>query len=223
MKVGFINVNAPRDSVLRNILWADIESLVNSVNAVWIIFGDFNVVRRAEEIAGSLFDLGEANSFKEEHTSRPQFFSSLFRKLSNSDASFLELSISLDEVKEALWSFASSKSPGPNGINFYFIKSYWDVLKSTFWDCVKCFEASGSFSKGCNPLFIVLILKKSDPLGFSDYSPVSLIGCVYKVISKILAIWLAKMDHLKDRKLLLFKGDFEKAFDSVNWNFSLMS
>ncbi|GKB06328.1 putative RNA-directed DNA polymerase, eukaryota, reverse transcriptase zinc-binding domain protein, partial [Tanacetum coccineum] len=145
--------------------------------------------------------------FKEEHTPRPQFFSSLFRKLSNSDASFLELSISLDEVKEALWSCASSKSPGPNGINFHFTKSYWDVLKSTFWDYVKCFKASGSFSKGCNPLFIVLILKKSDPSDSRIIVPQILDG-------RLIANEIIQMDHLKDRKLLLFKGDFEKAFDS---------
>ncbi|GKC46245.1 RNA-directed DNA polymerase, eukaryota [Tanacetum coccineum] len=65
VKVGFINVYAPQDSILKNNLWADIENLVNSVNVVWIIFGDFNVVRCAEERAGSLFDLGEANSFND--------------------------------------------------------------------------------------------------------------------------------------------------------------
>ncbi|GJW80372.1 RNA-directed DNA polymerase, eukaryota [Tanacetum coccineum] len=79
---------------------------------------------------------------------------------------------------------------------------------------------------------------------------VSNIGCVYKVISKILASRLAKvissvigpnqtafisdkqildgclianeiirMTSIKNHKLLLFKVDFEKAFDSVSWSF----
>ncbi|GKB96500.1 hypothetical protein Tco_0982637, partial [Tanacetum coccineum] len=106
--------------------------------------------------------------FKEDNASRPRFFSPLFRKLSNFDALFLESSISFNE----------------------------DVLKGCFWDYVKYFEASGSFAKGYNPSFIVLIPKKSDPLRFSDYRPISLIGCIYKVISKILSIRLAKISVL---------------------------
>ncbi|GJZ61349.1 putative RNA-directed DNA polymerase, eukaryota, reverse transcriptase zinc-binding domain protein [Tanacetum coccineum] len=96
----------------------------------------------------------------------------------------------------------------------------------------------------------MLIPKKKDPLGFFDFRPISLIGCVYKVISKILATRLAKvinsiigpnqsafiegrqilygclvanevirMATFEKHELLLFKVDFEKAFDSVNWNF----
>nr|GEX11649.1 hypothetical protein [Tanacetum cinerariifolium] len=58
-------------------------------------------------------------------------------------------------------------------------------------------EGSAKIAKGCNPSFIVLIPKCSDPLTFSNYRPISLIGS----------------------KLLLFKVDFEKAFDSVSWPF----
>ncbi|GJZ69240.1 reverse transcriptase domain-containing protein [Tanacetum coccineum] len=82
--------------------------------------------------------------------------------------------------------------------------------------------------------------------------PISLIECVYKVISKILGSRLAKvigsiigldqstftkgsqildgclianeivhMAKLEDQRMFLFKVDFGKAFDSVNWNFLL--
>ncbi|GKC14634.1 hypothetical protein Tco_1011416, partial [Tanacetum coccineum] len=114
--------------------------------------------------------------FKEDNASRPRFFSPLFWKLLNSDALFLESSISLNE----------------------------DV-KGCFWDYVKYFEASGSFAKGYNPSFIVLIPKKSDPLRFSDYRPISLIGCIYKVISKILSIRLAKVSILETCNKGVFK------------------
>nr|GEY06240.1 cysteine-rich receptor-like protein kinase [Tanacetum cinerariifolium] len=121
------------------------------------------------------------------------------------DASFLESEFTLAEVKAALWNSSGSKATGHNHINFNFIKR-----------------------------------------------PISLIGCIYKVISKLLASRLAciiqkiirpnQMAFLSGRqildgvlianelvnyakreniKMLLFKIDFEKAFDNVNWIFLL--
>ncbi|GKB92256.1 putative RNA-directed DNA polymerase, partial [Tanacetum coccineum] len=153
------------------------------------------------------------------------------------------------EVKAAVWDCAGTKAPGPDGFNFNFIKTFWDLIKIEFWNCIKHFEETGEIKKGCNPSFIVLIPKKADPISFSDFRPISLIGCVYKVISKLLATRIAKvigsvigpnqsafikgrqildgclvanefirMSMLEDQPLLLFKVDFEKTFDYVNWN-----
>nr|GEW12617.1 putative RNA-directed DNA polymerase, eukaryota [Tanacetum cinerariifolium] len=105
---------------------------------------------------------------------RPRFNCSLFRKLSVEDV-------------------AGAKAPGPCSLNFKFIKAYWEIMKFEFPDCVKYFETSRKITKGCNPSFIGFIPKSIDPLSFSDYRPFSLIGCVYKVISKILALSLAKV------------------------------
>ncbi|GJZ92679.1 transposon TX1 uncharacterized [Tanacetum coccineum] len=124
---------------------------------------------------------------------RPWFHIPLFRKVSTLDAAFLESEIYMDEVKFAMWSCSRSKSPGPDGFNFNFIKTFWDTLKYELFPCIKYFEFTGSFAMGCNPSFIVLIPKVSDPLGFSDYRPISLIGCVYKVVYNIIALRLSKV------------------------------
>ncbi|GJZ97887.1 cysteine-rich receptor-like protein kinase [Tanacetum coccineum] len=389
-KIGLLNIYAPQPSNLKEALWNSIEVLINSVEAAWIVFGDFNVVRNQEEDRvgspnfgpkpfrifdkwigdpdfsnlisnswvlpsavltpdlvlknklknlrqviktwtytkvsapnkirddiishlsdwdvkaedGLINDLkqkcrlrwaveGDENSkffhsllqckyskfnlkgvhingvwcdspemikeaavdhfslrFKENPIPRPYFNSPLFRRLSLMDANSLEATITMDELKEAVWGSAGCKAPGPDGFNFNFIKNYWETLKFDFWNCVKYFESTGNIANGCNPSFIVLIPKKGDPLGFSDYRPISLIGCVYKVISKILANHLSKVissvigpnqtafiagcqilngclianeiirtASLEKLKLLLFKVNFEKAFDSVNWKF----
>ncbi|KHN47625.1 hypothetical protein glysoja_036477, partial [Glycine soja] len=68
-----------------------------------------------------------------------------------------------------------------------------------------------------NASFIALIPKVSDPQGLSDYRPISLIGCVYKIVSKLLAKRLKKA--IKQKHCLVFKVDYEKAYDSVSWNF----
>ncbi|GJU71071.1 transposon TX1 uncharacterized [Tanacetum coccineum] len=177
------------------------------VNCIWLDDPD--------EIKHAAVDYFSSR-FKEPLSSRPAFNSSSFRKLSDCDACSLESSNTVLEIKEAVWGCAGSKAPG-------------------------------KIANGCNPSFIVLIPNKSDPLGFSDYRPICLIGCVYKIISKILANRLAKviasvigpnqsafiagrqildgclianeiirMASLEKTILLLFKVDFEKAFDSVN-------
>ncbi|GJX43860.1 putative RNA-directed DNA polymerase, partial [Tanacetum coccineum] len=141
-----------------------------------------------------------ASRFKELNSNRPLFRSNLFMRLDHSDVSFLESEFTLEEVKEAVWDF--------------------------------------------------LIPKNSDPDDLGDYRPISLIGCMYKVLSKLLSRRLCKVIHKLIRpnqtsflagrqildgnlianeivnyakkeklKLLLFKVDFEKAFDSVNWKF----
>ncbi|GKD03685.1 RNA-directed DNA polymerase, eukaryota [Tanacetum coccineum] len=65
VKVGLINVYAPQASSQKAALWASIESLINSMEAIWVIYGDFNVVRNSDERLGSHFDEGEANAFND--------------------------------------------------------------------------------------------------------------------------------------------------------------
>ena len=106
---------------------------------------------------------------------------------------------------------------------------------------------------GCNSAFITLIPKSKDPGSLNDYRPITLVGIVNKVVSKVLANRLKRVlaplisvnqsAFLADRSIMdgplivnelvewwkkskskafLFKVDFNKAYDNVNWAF-LMS
>jgi hypothetical protein len=55
-----------------------------------------------------------------------------FRKLSYGEAGMLTKPFSSEEVKQAVWDCDSYKSPGPDGVNFGFIKEFWDILKDDF-------------------------------------------------------------------------------------------
>ncbi|GJX02450.1 putative RNA-directed DNA polymerase, eukaryota, reverse transcriptase zinc-binding domain protein [Tanacetum coccineum] len=112
-----------------------------------------------------------------------------------------------------------------------------------FWD-------RGEISHGCNSSFISLIPKTNDPIGLKDFRPISLIGCFYKIIAKVLAERIKKVidgvigsalnafikgrfildgvlvaneavDYLRKSRGqgLIFKIDFEKAYDCVNWDY----
>jgi len=91
------------------------------------------------------------------------------------------------EIVEAINQCGSNKSPGSDGFNFCFIKQNWATLKNDVCQAIKWFHSTGRIPKGCNASFIALVPKKQIPLGVDDYRPISLVGCVYKIVSKILA------------------------------------
>jgi len=49
------------------------------------------------------------------------------------------------------------------------------------------FHLNGEFVASLNATFIRLIPKKADAQNIKDYRPISLIGCIYKLLSKVLA------------------------------------
>lgn len=65
-KVGFINVYAPQDLANKRRLWGDIIAILNADSEVkWIVFGDFNEVRKADERKGTIFNFNNAKVFNE--------------------------------------------------------------------------------------------------------------------------------------------------------------
>ncbi|GJS72132.1 RNA-directed DNA polymerase, eukaryota [Tanacetum coccineum] len=80
-------------------------------------------------------------------------------RLSQEQIMDLENHVSTDEIRKAPWECGENKSPGPDG----------------------------NFLRGCNSSFVALILKVPDAKFVSDFRPISLLGSMYKVITKILA------------------------------------
>ncbi|XP_020220498.1 uncharacterized protein LOC109803368 [Cajanus cajan] len=149
-----------------------------------------------------------------------------------------------------VWSCDGNKCPGPDGFNLRFIKEFWDTLKEDFVGFFDEFFVNGKLVKGVNNSFITLIPKNDNPQGLGDYRPISLIGSVYKVLTKVLANRMSRVmptiisgsqsAFVKGRQILdgvlianevveearrlrralvCFKVDFEKAYDSVNWEY----
>ncbi|GKF11925.1 RNA-directed DNA polymerase, eukaryota, partial [Tanacetum coccineum] len=75
----------------------------------------------------------------------------------------------------------------PDGFTFKFFKKYWSIVGNDVVNAVKEFFSSSTFSNGCNPSFIALIPKVLDAKHLNDFRPISLVGCQYKIIGKILA------------------------------------
>ncbi|GKB60561.1 RNA-directed DNA polymerase, eukaryota [Tanacetum coccineum] len=109
------------------------------------------------------------------------------KKLVQDQADDLERAVTRDEIRKAVWNCGDNKSPGPDGYSFEFFKKYWSFVGSDLCEAVEQFFTNGTFSKGCNSSFIALIPKVMDAKLVSDFRPISLIGSIYKVVTKIIA------------------------------------
>jgi hypothetical protein len=102
-------------------------------------------------------------------------------------------SFSVEEVKAAIWGYDSYKSPGPDGVNFGFLKESWSDMQVDIMRFITEFHMNGKLSKGINSMFITLIPKVDCPQKLHDFRPISLVGSLYKILAKVLEIdygWL---------------------------------
>ncbi|KAJ0585427.1 putative RNA-directed DNA polymerase [Helianthus annuus] len=188
--------------------------------------------------------------FNESIRRRPTFSNLGLPSISAEESETLVMAFSEDEIKIALKGCDGNKAPGPDGFTMKFYKKFWNHIKPFLVKLMNDFHSSGEISIGCNSSFLALIPKSSDPQNMADYRPISLVGSIYKIISKLLTNRLkVVMDGListtqsafvggrnildgplvvsevvswskkKKIKMMVFKVDFEKAYDSINWKF----
>ncbi|XP_019465317.1 PREDICTED: uncharacterized protein LOC109363508 [Lupinus angustifolius] len=148
--------------------------------------------------------------FEENYQSKPSLDEIDFNCLSDENNAFLTIKFEVEEIKKAIWSCEGDKSPRPDGYNFTFFKKLWDCLKDDLINLVDDFYRYRNLPRGCNASFIVLIPKNKSPQGLNDFRPISLIGCIQKIISKLLAARIKKVIHLviSDCQSAFIKGRF---------------
>ncbi|MCH82386.1 LINE-1 reverse transcriptase like, partial [Trifolium medium] len=86
-----------------------------------------------------------------------------------------------------------SKCPGPDGFNFAFIKEFWNLMKHEVRIFFDQFHGNDCFPKCLLSYFLTLIPKIKSPQGLGDFRPISLLGCWYKLLAKVLAGRLARV------------------------------
>nr|GEY31987.1 RNA-directed DNA polymerase, eukaryota [Tanacetum cinerariifolium] len=98
----------------------------------------------------------------------------------------LEAPISKYEIRRVVWDCGENKSPRLDGFTFEFFRRFWNIIGPDLCLAVEWFFHHASFPVGCNSSFIALIPKTLNPKSVVEYRPISLIGSIYKVVTKIL-------------------------------------
>jgi len=116
-----------------------------------------------------------------------------FKTLSYAECGGLTRPFSKDEVKSAVWDYDSYKSSSPDGVNFDFFKDFWIDMTHDIMSFMVEFHRNGKLSRGINSTFIALIPKIDNPKKLNDFRPISLVGNIYKILTKVLANRLRSM------------------------------
>ena len=136
---------------------------------------------------------------------RPKINGLNLKRLSTDQRNGLEVVFTYEEVWDALCSCNGNISPGPDGFNLNFIKTHWGLIKEDFMNFVNGFHEDSSVIKDLNDTFITLIPKTKRPNSVGDFRPISLVGSMYKIVSKMLANRLKKVMNT-------VIGEFQMAF-----------
>ena len=161
-------------------------------------------------------------------------------RLSNEEQATFEHDLTVQEIKNMLHSFEKDKTPGKNGFTKEFYEKFFDRLKQNLLDsCNEAFQKD-SLSVSQRRGVISLIPKNDSDLSeLTGWRPITLINVDYKILAKCFAktcrIFPSQtnpfgpnlrllndlMEYTDVKKIsgVFLFIDFEKAFDSIEWNF----
>jgi hypothetical protein len=96
-----------------------------------------------------------------------------------------ERNLSIDELDTSAMQ-ENNSAAGMDGINNAFIKKYWTLLHKPLHKYSDCCHAKGRLTENFRTASIKLIPKKGDTSNIKNWRPISLLSCLYKVISRAL-------------------------------------
>jgi hypothetical protein len=105
-------------------------------------------------------------------------------KLSLDEIVSLERPLTVDELDLSVEKCNLRSAPGIDGVNNYFIKKFWHLLRIPLLNYANfCFEA-GRLTTNFRSASIKLIPKKGDLTSIKNWRPISLLSNLYKILSR---------------------------------------
>ncbi|KAL4308915.1 hypothetical protein GQ457_01G015960 [Hibiscus cannabinus] len=237
------------DTGERSIIWNEISRLRESL---WAKFrrDEREWLQKDHRSISKLFVQHFSEGYNQNPTIPIVNFAGNFKSLFVTSTINLERPFTCEEVWVAISTADGSHAPGSDGFNLDFFKKFWPAVKHNVMDFFEKFHAGTLVDVSINHSFISLIPKVSTPEKVDDFRPISLVGSLYKILTRVLSRRLAGClgevisEHqfaftagkqLSDCALIvnevidflsrnnceaiLFKADFKKVYDTVDWNF----
>jgi hypothetical protein len=98
--------------------------------------------------------------------------------------------VTREELLYVLNFFKKDRSPGPDDWTVEFYIEFFDLLGDDLLEVVEEVRTYGRVHVSFNSTFIALIPKVDCPKTFDGFRPISLCNCIYKIISKVIAVRL---------------------------------
>jgi hypothetical protein len=127
------------------------------------------------------------------------------------------------KIDEVIKSMPIDKAPGPDGFNGLFLKTCWETIKEDVYQlCFDFYEGKLNLDS-INMGYITLIPKIQAPKDVGDYRPITLLNCVLKILTKLLANRLQKkvLQIVHKNQYGFLKG--RNIQDCLAWAFEFVS
>ena len=123
------------------------------------------------------------------------FLDNIKTPLTNEENGFLNIKLSSEELLNAANSLATGKSPGIDGIPVEFYQHYWSLVGEDFTKLANenLFDKNNDLPWSQRTALISLLPKAGDLTLLQNWRPISLLCADYKIITKALALRLAKV------------------------------
>jgi hypothetical protein len=148
-----------------------------------IIEGTENLLSHATSYYKNLFGPAPGNLFPLNHSMWKSH-----EKMNDADNEIISRPFSVDEVKDALFSMKKNKAPGPDNIPIEFYQHCWPIGKNDIMNIFYAFHDGSLDVQRLNYGIITLLPKMSDANKISQYRPICLLRCIYKLLTKVLTI-----------------------------------
>ena len=95
-------------------------------------------------------------------------------------------------MRSTVFDLGGDKALGPDGFLIAFSQHFCDITKVDIIDFFREFHQKGKISNNIGASFIALIPKNKGAECIKDFRPISLIGSICKILTKVLASRLQK-------------------------------
>eukprot|EP00253_Pinus_taeda_P026726 PITA_26726 len=110
------------------------------------------------------------------------------RFVEEEEAESLMNEVTKEEVECFIKSMAKYKSPSSDGWTTELFQHFFDQIGTELTEVVEESRKKGEVYSSFNANFIALIPKKENPGTFEVFRPISLCNCIYKIITKVIAV-----------------------------------